>query len=260
MKRSIKLVGLLFFVFLLTILVPVNTADAATYSTQITLRLIKGIDGNWHIIEKKSGDSVFDFDENYIKPIDYKANYIIQEDGKRYYNKTFYFKIPINLPSKFVIPKISLPPADQISDPEQEEAKQTPDKLKVQGLTEDEQKMLELVNAERIKAGVPPLKPDLELTKIARLKSKDMIENNYFAHNSPTYGSPFDMLNSFGVSYRYAGENLAGAPDVERAHKALMNSPGHRSNILNPNFTHIGIGIAVGGPYGKMFTQTFIGK
>ncbi|MGB9976647.1 CAP domain-containing protein [Thermovenabulum sp.] len=129
----------------------------------------------------------------------------------------------------------------------------------VQGLTKDEKLMLDLVNNERIKAGLKPLEIDMRLVDISRKKSKDMIEKNYFGHISPTYGSPFDALKNAGISYRYAGENIAGAPTVEKAHQALMNSPGHRANILNPNFNKIGIGIVDGGPYGKMFTQTFLG-
>ena len=92
------------------------------------------------------------------------------------------------------------------------------------------------------------------------MKSKDMIEKGYFAHQSPTYGSPFEMMQKAGITFGYAGENLAGAPVVSRAHTSLMNSPGHRANILSSNFTHLGIGIIDGGPYGKMFTQLFIGK
>ena len=127
------------------------------------------------------------------------------------------------------------------------------------GLTADEQKMVDLVNAERIAVGLPALKVDMRLVKTARMKSQDMINNNYFAHQSPTYGSPFDLMKSQGITYRTAGENLAGHQTVEGAHKGLMNSPGHRANILNKNFTHIGIGIINGGKYGKMFTQHFIG-
>lgn len=125
-------------------------------------------------------------------------------------------------------------------------------------LTADEQKMLNLINQERARAGLTALKVHPELVKLARLKSQDMINNRYFSHQSPVYGSPFDMMKSAGISYTRAGENLAGAPTVERAHTNLMNSPGHRANILNKDFTHIGIGIVDGGPYGKMFTQMFI--
>lgn len=129
-----------------------------------------------------------------------------------------------------------------------------------QGLTQDEQQMLNLVNAERTKNGLAPLQIDMELVRLARMKSADMIAKNYFSHTSPTYGSPFDMMNSAGIAYRTAGENLAGAGSVTSAHTNLMNSSGHRANILNSAFTHIGIGIIDGGPYGKMFTQMFIGR
>lgn len=120
--------------------------------------------------------------------------------------------------------------------------------------------MLNLVNQERATAGLKPLTMELSVVKLARMKSQDMIDKSYFSHTSPTYGSPFDMMKTYGVTYRYAGENLAGNQTVERAHTALMNSEGHRANILNANFTHVGIGIVDGGPYGKMFTQMFIGR
>ena len=100
----------------------------------------------------------------------------------------------------------------------------------------------------------------MRLVSLARQKSQDMITNNYFGHQSPTYGSPFDMMKKAGVTYRTAGENLAGASTVQQAHSGLMNSSGHRANILNPNFTHIGIGMVRGGRYGAMWTQMFIGQ
>jgi uncharacterized YkwD family protein len=128
------------------------------------------------------------------------------------------------------------------------------------GLTAEEQQMLDLVNQERAKAGIAPLKADLQLTKLARMKSQDMINLNYFSHQSPTYGSPFDMMKNAGVSYRTAGENIAGNQTVARAHTALMNSAGHRANILNSQFNYVGIGIVHGGQYGVMFTQQFVGR
>ncbi|NMB40439.1 MAG: sporulation protein [Firmicutes bacterium] len=127
-------------------------------------------------------------------------------------------------------------------------------------LTVEEKEMLDLINEERAKMGLNELKIHEKLVELARLKSKDMIEKGYFAHQSPTYGSPFEMMQKAGITFGYAGENLAGAPVVSRAHTSLMNSPGHRANILSSNFTHLGIGIIDGGPYGKMFTQLFIGK
>ncbi len=127
-------------------------------------------------------------------------------------------------------------------------------------LTNQEQEMFNLVNQARSQNNVPALAIDMELTKVARIKSQDMIDNNYFSHNSPTYGSPFDMMKSFGIKYVKAGENIAGNQNVASAHDALMNSPGHRQNILSPDYTHIGIGIKKGGQYGNMFTQMFISK
>ena len=128
------------------------------------------------------------------------------------------------------------------------------------GLTAAEQQMLNLVNQERAKAGLKPLQADAQLTKLARMKSQDMVNKGYFSHNSPTYGSPFDMMKTYGVSYRTAGENIAGNQSVQAAHTALMNSSGHRANILNASYTHVGIGIVEGGPYGMMFTQMFVGR
>jgi uncharacterized YkwD family protein len=123
-------------------------------------------------------------------------------------------------------------------------------------LSADEQKMINLVNQERQKAGVAPLKIDLELSRVARIKSQDMRDKGYFSHTSPTYGSPFDMMKSFGITYRTAGENIAKHSSVESAHTGLMNSEGHRKNILNPSFTHIGIGIVDG----RYYTQMFVGR
>jgi uncharacterized YkwD family protein len=127
-------------------------------------------------------------------------------------------------------------------------------------LTVDEQKMVVLVNKERTDRGLQPLQVDMSLVKVARMKSQDMITNNYFAHQSPKYGSPFDMMKAEGIKYTFAGENIAGASTVDIAHNALMNSPGHRANILNDKYTHVGIGIVKGGPYGMMFSQEFIRK
>lgn len=124
-----------------------------------------------------------------------------------------------------------------------------------------EAKVAQLVNAERAKYGLKPLTVDHQLAKVARLKSEDMRDKRYFSHTSPTYGSPFQMMRQFGITYRTAGENIAaGQRTPEAAMQGWMNSSGHRSNILNANFTHIGVGHAVGGSYGNYWTQMFIGK
>ncbi|MGE5549384.1 MAG: CAP domain-containing protein [Bacteroidota bacterium] len=135
----------------------------------------------------------------------------------------------------------------------------TPADPGTQNLTADENYILQQVNAERAKAGLAPLQIDYRLVQTARAKSRDMIQNGYFGHQSPTLGSPFDQMRAAGITYRTAGENIAGNSSAAGAMQAWMNSPGHRANILNGSFTKIGIGVVNGGPYGKMLTQQFIG-
>lgn len=119
--------------------------------------------------------------------------------------------------------------------------------------------VLKLVNAERAKAGVPALTLSQKLTDIANTKAKDMADKNYFSHDSPTYGSPFDMLKHFGVSYTYAGENIAaGQKSAEEVMNSWMNSSGHKANILNKNYTQLGVGFYRGGQYGTEWVQLFI--
>ncbi|MFF2857619.1 MULTISPECIES: CAP domain-containing protein [unclassified Peribacillus] len=124
-----------------------------------------------------------------------------------------------------------------------------------------EQQVLSLVNEERLKRGLPSLKMDTSISHVAILKSEDMRDSNYFNHTSPRYGSPFEMMKSFGISYKYAGENIAaGQPSADAVMKSWMNSPGHKANILNKNYTHIGIGHVTGGKYTHYWTQQFIGN
>ncbi len=127
-------------------------------------------------------------------------------------------------------------------------------------ISEDEQELLNLVNKARADAGVKPLEFDKELMNVARLKAKDMVENNYFSHQSPTYGSPFDMMRQFGISFKTAGENIAGNQTVEGAFKLWMNSESHTKNILNSNFNYTGIGIVPSSTYGKVIVQQLIGR
>jgi len=127
-------------------------------------------------------------------------------------------------------------------------------------MSSDESRILQLVNAERAKTGAKALSASSDCTRLARMKSQDMADNNYFSHQSPTYGSPFDMLKSNNVSYMYAGENIAMNQSAEAAFNAWMNSEGHRKNILNPNFTELGVGIAPKGNGSYIYTQLFIGR
>ena len=125
-------------------------------------------------------------------------------------------------------------------------------------IKEYEQEVIRLVNVERTKQGLKELKYDWELARVARYKSEDMRDNNYFSHNSPVYGSPFDMMKNFGINYKAAGENIAkGQSTPEQVVKAWMNSSGHRANILSTKFTHIGVGYAKNG---HIWTQQFISK
>ena len=120
-----------------------------------------------------------------------------------------------------------------------------------------EDEVLVLVNKERAKNGLKALTMDENVRKVARAKSSDMSTKKYFSHTSPTYGSPFDMLKSFGISYKSAGENIAqGYTTAEAVVNGWMNSSGHRANILNANYTKIGIGYEANGNY---WTQLFIG-
>ncbi|MGM0750781.1 MAG: SafA/ExsA family spore coat assembly protein [Bacillota bacterium] len=119
--------------------------------------------------------------------------------------------------------------------------------------------VVKLVNQERSQVGLPPLKENWELSRVARYKSEDMIAKNYFSHTSPTYGSPFQMMKDFGISYQAAGENIAaGQRTPAEVVEAWMNSEGHRKNILSPTYTEIGVGYVKGGSYGHYWTQMFI--
>ena len=120
-----------------------------------------------------------------------------------------------------------------------------------------EETMLQLVNKERVAAGLKPLAPDPELAELARKHSADMFARGYFAHVTPEGRDPFTRMYAAGVHFLTAGENLALAPTVQIAHTGLMNSPGHRANILNKKFGRVGIGIMDGGSHGLMVTQEF---
>ncbi|MGP4077428.1 CAP domain-containing protein [Halobacillus sp. K22] len=134
----------------------------------------------------------------------------------------------------------------------------TTDQADQSEVSDFEQQVVELTNQERAKQGLEPLELDTELSAVAGDKSLDMQKNDYFSHTSPTYGSPFDMLKEYGIDYRTAGENIAmGHTSPEQVVQGWMNSEGHRKNIMNPNFTHIGVGYVEDGNY---WTQMFIGK
>ena len=120
-----------------------------------------------------------------------------------------------------------------------------------------EQKMLDLVNMEREKVKLDPLKKNIPLTEVGRKHCIDMFQRGYFSHYTPEGITPFDRMKQMDISYTYAGENLAFAPNTELAMDGLMKSKGHRENILSPDFGELGIGVIDGGTYGKMFCQEF---
>ncbi|MBP3478803.1 MAG: SafA/ExsA family spore coat assembly protein [Oscillospiraceae bacterium] len=126
------------------------------------------------------------------------------------------------------------------------------------GVTAFEQEVIRLVNEIRTQNGLNTLTYDWQLGRVARIKSQDMKDNRYFAHNSPVYGTPFQMIRNFGISFRSAGENIAkGYATPQAVVNGWMNSSGHRANILNARYTHIGVGFVSGGNY---WTQMFIAK
>lgn len=122
---------------------------------------------------------------------------------------------------------------------------------------DSESAMLAKVNKERTSRGLKPLIMDEKLREVARAHSRDMFARGYFAHKNPDGKDPFDRMKDAGIQFLVAGENLALAPNVDLAHEGLMNSPGHRANILTSEFGKVGIGCIDGGPYGKMFSQEF---
>lgn len=157
-------------------------------------------------------------------------------------------------PAPAVVPKASAAPKTSST------AKPLQPVAPPSGISTDEQVLLNLVNNARANAGAAPLSFDVNLVKTARLKAQDMVDNNYFSHQSPTYGSPFDMMKQFGITFRTAGENIAGNSTVQGAFNAWMNSPGHKANILNGSFDYTGIGIVNSPTYCKILVQQFIGK
>ena len=121
-----------------------------------------------------------------------------------------------------------------------------------------EKEVVRLINEIRVQNGLKELTYNWELSRVARYKSQDMKDNRYFSHTSPVYGTPFQMMKSFGITYRSAGENIArGQKSPQAVVNAWMNSSGHRANILSTSFTQIGVGYVSDGHY---WTQMFIGK
>jgi len=141
---------------------------------------------------------------------------------------------------------------------DQTERLDLPDGIELSADPVAERQLFDLVNEERAQVGVGALEWDERLVPVARAHSEEMFKLKYFSHDSPLAGSPFDRIKAAGILYSRAGENLAYAQSIAIAHRALMDSPGHRENILRPEFTRIGIGVITAGIYGRMITQLFL--
>ncbi len=127
-------------------------------------------------------------------------------------------------------------------------------------LTTDENELLNLINTEREKNNLQPLKIDENLQNVARLKAQDLVENNYFSHISPIYGTPFEMLKNNQISYKTASENIAGNPSISEALKSFLNSESHKQNILSNDYNYTGLAVVDSIAYGKIIVQLFIGR
>lgn len=126
-------------------------------------------------------------------------------------------------------------------------------------LSEEEQEVLNLINEQRKQYGLSELKAYGELQRVAKLKAEDIVNNKYFSHTSPNFGTPFEMLQEEGVTYKFAGENLAGNETGAKAVNAWMNSPAHKDNILDEDYEYTGIAVVDSEVYGKVYVQLFMG-
>lgn len=127
-------------------------------------------------------------------------------------------------------------------------------------LTGDEQEFLDLINANREANGLVDLEIDWDVQNVARLKVQDLVQNNYFSHNSEAYGDIKDMLNTFGVPFNLAGENIAGNSSLAKAVEAWMGSDNHKVNILSENYNYTGVAVLDSKVYGKIFVEIFVQK
>ncbi len=127
-------------------------------------------------------------------------------------------------------------------------------------ITTEEELILTLINSEREKSDLKPLKIDSELQNLAKLKAQDLVKNNYFSHISPTYGSPFEMLKNHNIKYKIASENIAGNSSLENAVSSWMNSESHKENILSNLYNFTGIAVVDSIAYGKIIVELFVGR
>lgn len=134
------------------------------------------------------------------------------------------------------------------------------EEVKSFNLTDDESKVLSLINSERSKNNLSNLEIDENLQNVARIKAQDLVQNNYFSHNSPTLGTPFDMLKSNNIPYKTASENIAGNSSIESAVESWLNSDSHKENILSNDYNYTGIAVVDSIAYGKIIVELFVGR
>lgn len=126
-------------------------------------------------------------------------------------------------------------------------------------LTSEENELLSLINAERQKNNLPEFQIDEKIQNVARLKAEDLVQNNYFSHISPTYGTPFEMLKSHNINYKTASENIAGNSSISDAVKSWLSSDSHKKNILSNDYNYTGIAVVDSIAYGKIIVELFVG-
>ena len=127
-------------------------------------------------------------------------------------------------------------------------------------LSKDEQELFILINSEREKNNLPKFEIDEKLQNVAKLKAEDLVKNNYFSHISPTYGTPYEMLKSYNISYKTGSENIAGNSSIQSAFESFMQSEPHKNNILSNEYNYTGIAVVDSIAYGKIIVEFFIGR
>ncbi|MFJ8234106.1 CAP domain-containing protein [Ureibacillus sp. NPDC094379] len=250
------------------------TADAASLNNEVKsenphqyVQMIKGDNyqgvANNLINQINLSNGNFDFnkfEELVNKTLNGQAAVKVIQEGKEVYKdqatkQETQQKAPAQAPAKATNKTNATAPTNTNTQKVEAPAK-APTTNESQSVSAFEQQVVDLTNAERTKAGLKPLEIYAPLMKVAEAKSADMAKNNYFSHTSPTYGSPFDQIKAAGISYKSAGENIAqGQRTPAEVVQAWMDSPGHRQNIMNANYTHIGVGYVESGNY---WTQQFI--
>lgn len=134
------------------------------------------------------------------------------------------------------------------------------EEVQTSNLTSDESELLKLINLEREKNNLPNFEIDDALQNVARLKANDIVQNNYFSHTSPTYGTPFEMLKNNSIAYKTASENIAGNSSIAGAVESWLNSDTHKENILSTNYNYTGIAVVDSIAYGKVIVELFVGR